>query len=65
MAAAYRAANDAVEALVGEDGRTPGVAHGVWVELTPNALLALEDGTLVDRGAFVSLSYRSWVVDTG
>ena len=64
MRAAYSAACAAITAITGGETQ-PGTAHGVWVELTPTMLLALEDGTLMDQGTFVSLSYRNWTLGAG
>lgn len=57
---AFDNASEAVTALAGEapapGGRT--TVHGVWVELTALPLVAQDDGTLVDGGAYVSLEHQ-------
>ena len=36
--------------------------HGVLVELAPQPLDASADGTLVEKGAYVSLTYQTWSI---
>lgn len=58
---AFKNASEAVTVLAGKEAPAPcglTTVHGVWVELTALPLIAREDGTLVDGGAYVSLEHQ-------
>jgi len=61
---AYRSASEAVTIIAGEAPAACGLntVHGVWIELTALPLVARDDGTLVDRGAYVSLEHQQYAV---
>lgn len=61
---AYRSASEAVTMLAGEAPAPCGLTtvHGVWVELTALPLVARDDGTLIDGGAYVSLEHQQYEV---
>lgn len=57
---AYQRASEAITMLSGEAPAACGLTtvHGVWVELTALPLIARDDGTLIDGGAYVSLAHQ-------
>jgi len=61
---AYKSASEAVTVLAGGTAGACGLTtvHGVWVELTALPLVARDDGTLVDGGAYVSLEHQQYEV---
>ena len=61
---AYNSASEAVTMLAGEAPAACGLTavHSVWIELTALPLVARDDGTLVDSGAYVSLEHRQYEV---
>ncbi len=60
---AFDSATEAV-ALMSQGTPAPGSgrAHAVLLELTPIPLAALDDGTLSEQTAYVTLTYRGWDV---